>query len=331
MISLLLLALAQTDAKGLRWPLGDGTQPYPLRATYGQIEPGPQFHYGVDILPRVMGAELEPVYAVEAGKVVRMRTSSVENKAVVVRSDAHPERAFLYLHLGKISVAVDDPVVPGDQIGTIAATHVGTGEPHLHLSRLAGNFETHAWKDLSTLSVENPLLLLKKPAGNDGAPRFGRYPGGSVFKLVADDGLEIRSVEESPDTVAVEGVYSSKLQDVVVRAFDVDAQSWHLLAPYKLSLEILAPGQATTFRTIVLGGELDEEDNSGLYCLKPGSKSKGNTKARDYDYFFTLTNSGSPGSSENAWPMTTGQYTFRARVEDAYGNAHTVEEAVNVP
>lgn len=93
------------------YPLGDGVQV--------------DFHTGVDIA----GAEGDPIFAAAAGIVSRAEEFSSYGNCIDI---THPSGLVTrYTHLKDINVALGQPVVQGQVIGTEGATGAATG-PHLH-------------------------------------------------------------------------------------------------------------------------------------------------------------------------------------------------------
>ena len=327
-------ALLAQDPSNLRWPVGDGDHAFPLRATYGQLEGNKgnwNLHLGLDILGYV---PLEPVLAIEDGKVLIVARESTygEYAGVLVESKARPGHAFLYKHIEQIVPAKGTDVKAGDVLGYIQRTNV-TDDPHLHLSRVAGSFKKKDWYDLDQQSERNPLALLKQGLdGDDLAPRLARNKEVSFVTLKPDDGESIAAVESSVDAAfAYDSAATGEWKDVVVRAFDIDRVSWHLLAPYRLRLSVETGSSKLTYRTIVLDGPLVHDDNLGLYSFKPGTSSAGWTKDRRYDYFFVLTNAGFVGGDKNAWLATPGKHTLHVEVEDVAGNVKKIEQELVIP
>ncbi|GAA6153527.1 M23/M56 family metallopeptidase [Pseudoteredinibacter isoporae] len=101
-----------------------------------------KFHKGID-LPAALGTE---VYAVAAGKVLRIKSDSV-NKPNYVVIDHGQGLVSRYFQIGEVQVEVNEQVQPGQVIAKIASPYLGTG-PHLH-------FELH--KDNKAI---DPLLYL---------------------------------------------------------------------------------------------------------------------------------------------------------------------------
>lgn len=321
MTPLLVLFLGhflQAEPGDLRWPLGPGNKAYALRATYGQLEGTMASYWSPHLGLDVLGKPMQTVYAIEEGTVVGTRYEG-ELSAVLVESKAVDGRAFLYLHLDpcSIDVAVGEEVKVGKRLGRIAKTNSGTGEPHLHLARLGGKYESHDWWDLSETSVANPLTLLQKgKKGDDQKPTLVAFANSLRVALKDDD-------DGGPG-----------LKDVVVHAYDTDLLSTHLLAPRELRLTILSnPSRAVeaAFLPITFDGALSKDGLEGLYDFSPEFPSKGDTATKLYDYFFVLTNTGQDGSGVRGWKPVPGDYLFRVEVQDAGGNEHVVEEPIHFP
>lgn len=314
---------------GLRWPVGSGTKPYPLRATYAQFEGcyddsgnSGSLHLGLDILYRTPETEYEIVHAIEAGTVKRVRRKSIDYSAVVIESSSVSDRAFLYLHLDRNSILVNvgDVVSVGQPIGRIAYGNLATGEAHLHLSRLGEGFKSHTWSDLDELSTANPLKLLKP-----------EYLGDSDKPLVTA-GVNAASLFMRPnETGAIPASASGHVwMDVIVQASDRAPLSTHLLAPYEIELTVTTQGTTKPVSKLTLDGKLGTED-SILYNIDGAFLSCGETQVSNYTYFFVITNGGSPPSKANAWDASPGDHVLHAKIFDAQGNSTTVSQSVHIP
>jgi hypothetical protein len=102
-----------------------------------------KFHDGIDI-KAPQGA---PVTSVSAGIVTTADEKGGYGNCVIIKDSQH---FYLYGHLERIGVKVDQSVQPGQQLGTVGSTGVSTG-PHLHfgVKDLAGDY----WID--------PLLVVQ--------------------------------------------------------------------------------------------------------------------------------------------------------------------------
>ena len=326
-LALVLLGL-QTDPRVLHWPLGEGTQAFPLRATYGQLEgdsDGSNLHLGIDIAAR---SASEMVYAIESGMVRRVEVPSTSNpmdayfSGIVVESASVPGRALLYLHLepGTIQVKVGDTVAPRDPLGQVVYSDPYTGVRHLHLSRLEGDVVGTSWEELDSLNVHNPLALFDPAVLGDGtAP---------VIEQIRNRWCRPR---ENEDSGGGDHVYPSPSHihpgdlDLLVRVYDQDdSGSTHLLAPYRIELKEVASG---TLRVLLLDDALTSLEPEDLYNLDdahPSCSSVGDTPGRRYRYFLVATNA-APGASAidtpYAWTATTGSQQFELTVLDVAGNS----------
>lgn len=334
LLALVSLACLQQEVGQLRWPLGPGDKGYPLRATYGQLE-GDEAdwwfpHLGLDIVGNVAQ---QTVRAIEAGTVVKVKRNSAEFSGVLVESKAVQGRAFLYLHLDKTSIDVrkGDEVKVGDRLGRIAKKNSGTAEPHLHLSRLGGDYLGQDWYELPELSEGNPLVLLRNvDNGDDQEPTIVPHSGSKYVVLREDDALGIYLGGDAAGPLAMEGASGSWL-DVVVNVHDTDPESTHRLAPYKLSLEIRTGENTIAFRPIVLDGALPLDQVEGLYNFSGECPSRGDTMTQKYDYCFILTNTGYEDESMRAWRATSGEHVFHIEIQDVAGNTRKLDEIITIP
>ena len=328
-----VLAVAQ-EPGGLRWPVGSGTEPYPLRATYGQFEgcfePGNSsgdLHLGLDILYRTPEREFELVKALEAGTVKRVRRHSIDYSAVVIESKSVSERAFLYLHLDRhsIEVEVGDEVSVGQTIGRIAYSNADTEEPHLHLSRLRRGYKSHTWSDMDQLSSCNPLKLLK--------PEYLGDAEDPVVTPLADSARLVVRVNES-QVVPAGG--SSTPMDVLIRAYDKDPLSSHLLAPYEFELSVTTGSVTKPVSRLTLDGELGQTTYDALYNVTGEHRSWGDTRKDKYVYYFVSTNGDAPDgdslpATANAWDASSGDHVLHLLIRDAKGNSTTIDQSISIP
>lgn len=84
------------------------------------------FHHGIDLASEVPGTTGVPVYATQAGTVVRRQFNSSMGNYIMIK---HSEDAYTshYLHLASYMVALNDVVVAGQQIAIMGTTGGSTG------------------------------------------------------------------------------------------------------------------------------------------------------------------------------------------------------------
>lgn len=120
------------------------------------IGDGPEFHQGIDMADGAANTELQPIYAMAAGKVTL--AGAADGYGQAVRIEHEGGLVSIYGHLDyRMEVVVGEQVEKGQRIGRIGAGKVGrsTG-PHLHF-------------EVRKLGVAvNPLDYVKPP----GAERF---------------------------------------------------------------------------------------------------------------------------------------------------------------
>ncbi len=123
---------------GLRWPTEPNSQ-NPIGNTYGEFQyygGAPYMHPGVD----VMGEADQPIYAVKAGWVKAILTTSGEwhwRVAVGDSAGAGECEGYLYAHLEQNSIAVQvgDYVEEGQYLGALVDWPVA-GFTHIHFARI---------------------------------------------------------------------------------------------------------------------------------------------------------------------------------------------------
>lgn len=103
----------------------------PIKLTNGQWSGN--FHYAVDIAPRVKGAT-PLVYAVRSGRILQVGRKTDAGVYIVFEDESGRWR---YCHLSAVNVNAGDIVAEGDVIGRMGATGNVTGV-HLHLEFYPG-------------------------------------------------------------------------------------------------------------------------------------------------------------------------------------------------
>lgn len=101
------------------------------------------FHDGIDI-PAPQGT---PVMSVSSGVVILAGANAGYGNCVIVKDAQHE---YLYGHLSRIDVSVNQTIKPGDGIGAVGSTGVSTG-PHLHFGVM----------DLARNEWIDPLLVVQ--------------------------------------------------------------------------------------------------------------------------------------------------------------------------
>jgi len=124
---------------------------YTITSTFG-IRNDPltgesRFHEGIDIGGKIG----DPLVAAANGKIVYAGWAEGYGLTVVIRTPTHD---FLYGHMSKIYVSVNQTVTKGQKIGEIGSTGRSTG-PHLHFGVSVGSWTDKNWID--------PLTVIRKP------------------------------------------------------------------------------------------------------------------------------------------------------------------------
>lgn len=128
----------RTCREDIPWPLAPDAQ-HPVGNTYGEYQNyggAPYLHPGVD----VMGSAGQPVYAVAAGVVKAVLTTSGQwhwRVAVADSATSGTSTGYLYAHLDQptIVVAVGDTVESGEYLGDLVSWPVA-GFHHCHFARI---------------------------------------------------------------------------------------------------------------------------------------------------------------------------------------------------
>ncbi|GBG08105.1 hypothetical protein PAT3040_02672 [Paenibacillus agaridevorans] len=146
-----------TDGSAYAWPTPTIAR---ITSYFGRrdIGEGAEIHKGIDMADGAENTELQPIYAMAAGKV--MIAGAAVGYGQVVRLEHDGELVSIYGHLDwRMEVKVGDIVAKGQRIGRIGAGKVGrsTG-PHLH-------FEVRK----RGVAV-NPLDYVKPPGSEPNVP-----------------------------------------------------------------------------------------------------------------------------------------------------------------
>jgi hypothetical protein len=325
-LALGLSSAAQLSEDGLRWPLGSGTEPFPLQQTYGQFEGcghSRGLHHGIDVAPV---QNMEPVHAIEKGVVTHLFDKFADYSGVVVTSDETPNEGFLYLHLDTASIQVDydKSVEVGDVLGYVALDFSPCANArHLHLARIADYPPKPADKiPGNEFAVRNPLRMIASAHhANDSKP--GSLNGELAIR--DDDGPGGNSV--SQDLTAL----PASALDVVVRVEDLDGlTSDFRLAPYELELRIESVAGGATFERIVrLDGPLPK-DARDIYNVGEPLDSEGCCPSREYRQCFIPTNAheepGGAPSRAYHWSPEPGEYRIHVTFRDAALNEYSLHD-----
>ncbi|WP_051358036.1 M23 family metallopeptidase [Rubidibacter lacunae] len=161
---------------GVNWsPTGrvgdyNGFDGYPLperaEVTLAYGPHGRGFHSGLDL----QAAPGTPVLAVAAGTTAFVGPSDAYGNLVIVN---HPDgRQTRYAHLGELGVTVGQPVVAGQQVGTVGTSGVPDArKPHLH-------FEIRIRTPQGWVAQDPVLHLI----GDRSNPETNRYTGEELSK-----------------------------------------------------------------------------------------------------------------------------------------------------
>ena len=307
---------------GLPWPLAAGAQPFPLRATYGQIQgktSAVDLHFGLDVLTDATVVEGDSVRAMEGGEVVAINKGSDYRSGLVIRSTAG--RLLLYLHLdpSTIPFALGSVVPTGASLGTVTWMDPQALGRHVHVSVLSQ--VPPAWTGIDRMSSGDPRLLLET-VGDVVAPVAVAFPDGRK--------LAVRTNEVSGSTYAANGKIKAGELDVIAHLRDLDRTgSTHPLAPASAELTVSEGGQVIETFTLDFDQPLDPWHNveKAFYNRDSRHKSRAWRPLGEFEYYFVLTNArGTDVATDNAWHATPGSYKLRVRAWDAAGKELDFQE-----
>jgi len=160
------------------WPLAPNSQ-HPIGNTYGEYQNyggSPYLHPGIDVL----GNNNQPVYAVAAGKVKAVLTTSGQYhwRVAIGGQGSGTTTGYLYAHMvqSSITVSVGDTVTKGQYLGNLVAWPT-SGFTHCHFARLedSGNQWYGDW-----LCPDNPHVDLENRSETT-APVFENAVNNQLF------------------------------------------------------------------------------------------------------------------------------------------------------
>jgi hypothetical protein len=340
-------SICEPDRGPVVWPLGfDGFEPRELYHTHGQFECyegwlHARAHQGIDIA----ACEGDRVFAVAPGKVVWVvDIPGYVYNAVYVEGD--DGQGIKYQHFSEIAVEVDDLVERDQELGKVTKWDAYAGYEHLHLQIVEPMVTSipvvSPWQ--ITQDVGNPLpIFAARP--DCVPPTIHPLPSGSsptevYFSFYEDGGgVEVSAaalVGKSVDVVAdVSELFPGRGPLTCSVNACREVRSSKLLAPYRLTLNVLVPVDKTaprevyditkTFR-IELSGPVLLQEEFAQYLYLPASEG-GYEERR---MLFLLTNCVETGVG--AWTAESGKsYRLELTVEDTSGNATVRFQDIVVP
>ncbi|MFT7170154.1 MAG: murein DD-endopeptidase MepM/ murein hydrolase activator NlpD [Paracoccaceae bacterium] len=325
-------------------PSGVGEIPWPLRpnaqhpignsyAEYQRYGGSPYMHPGIDVL----GAPQQPVFAVEAGEVKAVLTTSGQYHWRVAIGNAPGSAAsegYLYAHLIQSTIAVDsgDIVAAGDYLGDLVAWPVANFT-HVHFARIE---DSGAQWSGSWLNTDNPHLDL--PRRTDAtAPVFEPAIGGDSFAFCRNES----STYLSPSSLAGR-------VDIIARVSDTIASTWRCSVQtlrYSIYPEGSPNAPVVDHRLAVAfdmatdtyaGGPVDPFLVDLLFKQDSTCQTEGNYG--DREFYHVVTNSNGDETYElsdmaESWDTTAvpnGRYVIEVLAADAAGNSSLESMTVTV-
>jgi len=236
------------------WPVERAQPTHRIGNTYGEYQyygGSPYLHPGLDVLVD-WG---EPVYAVRAGWVKAVLTTSAELHWRVAVGDASGTAecdGWLYAHLNQATIAVapGDYVEQGDYLGDIVFWPVADFH-HIHFVKIrnAGQPWAADWD-----FIANPLDELEGIV--DLEPPNIRYCSGEYLLALFENGTHNYFDAGTPVSGDV---------DILARIEDINNEPLWGLAPYSISYEIYDETSSTgIIHSLTFTGELLYDQNVGV-------------------------------------------------------------------
>lgn len=320
-------------AGSIPWPLAPDAH-HPIGNTYAEYQNyggSPYMHPGIDVL----GADGQPVFAVEAGVVKAVLTTSGSyhwRVAIGQGSGAGASTGYLYAHLDlpTINVNVGDTIAQGQYLGDLVPWPVA-GFTHCHFARIkdAGVVWNGSW-----LCTDNPHLDLRN-GGDVTAPVFEDAVGTDLFAFCNNE----TSVYRNPNSL-------SGAVDIIAHVGDQYAPAW-VCAVKELRYTIYpvgAPGSPVVDDKLAVRFDmrLDTYQNGPfdpflvdlLYKQDATCNTRGDYNNREF--FHILTNSDGNQFYESsdlneAWDtnlQSDGEYVIVVTATDPAGNSTTASMTV---
>lgn len=169
---------------------------------YGITQPFKKgIHYGIDLGWSKSSGHNQPIYAIEDGVVIYKATQKTGGNVLHIRHN----NGFVseYAHLNSWLVSINDKVRKGQQIGTMGATGMVSGE-HLHLGLYQGTSIDYSkmggfvdpapyiienWKEATVKEVVTQYITYTIVKGDTLSKIAFRY-GTSISELVSINGIK---------------------------------------------------------------------------------------------------------------------------------------------
>lgn len=320
-------SLIASPLTGIPWPIGPSLS-NPIGNSYGEYQNYgglPYMHPGLDVL----GADLQPVYAVRGGEVKAILTTSGDyHWRVAIGNAPGPgsSKGYLYAHIDPATFAVDvgDFVTAGQYLGDLVPWPV-PGFTHTHFARIedSGVVWNGDW-----LCTDNPQPDLM-PQTDTSAPVFQSAIGSDPFAFCLNE----TSLYRDPEAL------SGQL-DIIVRVSDViDAGAWRCaVQELRYSIHPVGAPQAPLVDDKLAvrfdmaldtyqGGPIDPFLVDLFYKQDNTCPTEGDYGSREFYHILTNSNGDEIYDSVDvaeAWDTTVlpdGDYRIEVTAIDAAGNA----------
>jgi hypothetical protein len=329
LIAMFLVLSHTPQLAALDWPIQRDSTFHPIGNSYsqyqcyGDIDCDPFLHTGIDL----MAPEGEPVYAMKAGYVKAILTTSVDTHWRVVIGDSAGSaecEAWMYAHVDALSIiwdaglSVGDTVEADQYIGNVVLWTFNDFN-HWHLSKIRHAGES--WENWGEWEYfGNPLDELE--ALND--------PDAPVFENAYESQL-LAFCQNQSDMYFAVGEEVTGDVDIVCRVYDYFNDYDHKLTPYRVEYMIdegtHIPWTTTYCFTNPVGSYLEMDTIVDIiYQNDATCQSHAGYDIREY--YINLTNTDGDWMMEindvlNSWhtvDFNNGEHTVHVRAHDRAGN-----------
>lgn len=313
--------------ESIPWPFEPNGQ-HPVGNTYGEYQNygSSYLHPGVD----VMTQPLEPTYAVKAGvvKAVLTTSGSWHWRIAIGEAGAGTSEGYLYAHIDQstIAVGVGDPVIKGQYIGAIVEWPVA-GFHHCHFARIE---DTGTQWFGSWLCTDNPHTDFENQSETDG-PLFEPARGSDLLAFSNNES----TTYQDPDDLTGEVDIIAHVGDQIIDSWVCTVQQlrYTIYPEYNPQNLIVDNKLAVNFDMALdtySGGPIDPFLVGLLYKDDATCNTQGDYSNREF--FHILTNSDGNEIYEEsdrweAWDtsdLPDGDYVIEVTAIDAAGN-RTIE------
>lgn len=311
--------------RGIPWPMTFNNQ-YPIGNTYGEFQyygGAPYMHPGVDI----MGEAGEPIFAVEAGWVKAVITTSGSYHWRVAIGDTQSGYGvgYLYAHLeqGSITVDVGDYVQQGEYLGGLVDWPVADFT-HIHFARIADSGSQ--WYG-SWLCTDNPHLDLDNLSETD-FPVIERAVGNDLFAFCRNETSNYLDPDDLNGEVDIIAHVGDQLWDDWVCTIQ---EIRYTIYPAGDPGNPIVDDKLGIYYDMALdtyqGGPIDPMLVDLFYKQDGTCDTEGDYDNREFFYIITNSNGDliyEPSDFQEAWNTAhspNGDYVVRVTALDATGNA----------